>query len=140
MRTITVKGEFIRKEAEAAGAITPGHLIEDDGNGDVIVHATAAGEGRKAFALENSLIGDGIDDDYADGDTVQYGVFTQGAEVYAFLAAGENAGIGDALVSNGDGTLAVMGTGEEAVIMAWAMEAVDNSAGSDAERITVEVA
>jgi hypothetical protein len=138
--TIALKGGFIRKEGEASGAITPGHLVEFGGSQDLQVHGSAAGVARKAFALENDLVGDGISDAYAQGETVQYGVFAQGAEVYAFLNYGENASLGDALVSAGDGCLAVQGTDEEFAVVAFALEAVDNTSGGADVRIEVEVA
>jgi hypothetical protein len=141
--TIMLKGDFIRKEGEASAAITPGHLVEFGGSNDLQVHSSAAGVARKAFALENDLIGLGIDDDYASGDTVQYGVFSAGAEIYAWLDGGENASLGDALVSAGDGSLAVMASNEEFAVVAYALEAADNSgesAGGAQMRIQVEAA
>lgn len=138
--TIALKGEFIRKEAIASAAIKPGHLVEFGGAKELQVNATAAtAPSRKAFALENDLIGKGIDDAYASGETAQYGVFQAGAEVYAFLAAGENAAKGAKLVSAGNGALAVMGTGEGLGVVAYAAEAKNNTS-SFAVRITVEVA
>jgi len=139
MNTIAVKGDYIRKEGEASGAITPGHLIEWGGSQDVQVHSSAAGIARKAFAVENDLIGRDITDAYAQGETVQYGVFPPGAEVYAFLAGGETVSKGDALVSAGDGTLAAMASGEEGSVVAFAAEDLANSA-SAAARLLVEVA
>lgn len=137
--TIALKGEHIRKEGEASAAITPGHLVAFGGAKDLVVHASAAGQARKAFALENDLVGLGIDDAYALGEMVQYGVFCPGSEVYAFLAAGENASKGSKLVSAGNGALAVMGSGEADGLVAFALEAKNNT-GSTAVRIKVEVA
>jgi len=140
--TINLKGGIIRKEAEAAAAIMPGHLVELDSSGLAQVQSSAGGVAQRAFALENDLIGGGIDDAYADSVTVQYGVFQRGAEVYAWLDGGENVGIGDLLVPAGDGSLAAVGTDEEYAICAIALEAVDNSAesaGGAQARITVEV-
>jgi hypothetical protein len=71
---------------------------------------------------------------------VQYGVFESGAEINAWLNYGENVAKGAALVSAGDGTLAAVGTGEDAAIIAYAMEAVDNSSGGVDVRIEVEAA
>lgn len=145
-RTIALKGEFIRKEGEASGAITPGHLVEFGGANDLQVQGTAGAFCRKAFAVENDLIGDGISDAYASGDTVQYGVFSAGTEVYALLAAGENVAKGAALVAAGDGSLqaaSAAASGEstpDEYVVAFAMEAVNNSAASTQARIIVEVA
>lgn len=103
-KAVILKGEVIRKEGVAGGAITPGHLVQGFGS-SIVVHATAGGDARRTFALINDLVGDDIDDAYDSGDTVQYGVFEQGAEVNALLAASQTIVAGDALVSNGDGTL-----------------------------------
>ncbi len=142
--TITLKGDHVRKEGEASEAITPGMLIEFGGTNDLRKHATEAGPGRKAFALENDLVGEGIDDAYASGDTVQYGVFPPGAEVYALLDGGENASVGSQLMSSGDGSLKVVETeAQQDSIIAWAIEDKNNSAtsaGGAHARIKVEVA
>jgi len=143
--TIILKGDGIRKEADAAGTITPGHLVEFDASGDLVVHATAGGNARKAFAVENDLIGNGITDNYVSGDRVQYNVFRSGDEVYALVPAGAAAiAIEAALESAGDGTLVNVGTatatGGTDIVVAYALEAVDNSGGGTAARIKVEVA
>lgn len=134
-KTIALKGDFIRKEGEASAAITPGDLIEFGGSADLRPHATIGGQARRAFAVENDLIGKGVDDAYAAGDNVQYGVFVPGAEVYARLAAGETCTKGDALESAGNGRLQVSSTPVEGSIVAWALETV-SVAGS---RVKAEV-
>jgi hypothetical protein len=135
-KTIALKGDFIRKEGEASEAITPGHLVEFGGAADLRNHTVIGGAARKAFALENDLIGKGIDDAYAAGDVVQYGVFVPGAEVYAKLAAGETCAKGAALESNGDGTLVGASTPIEGSIIGYAMEAQATAGG----RVRIEVA
>lgn len=146
-KTITIKGNGIRKEADAGGTITPGHLIDWSG-ADLVVHATAGGNAQKMFALEADLVGDGIEVDYAANGRVQYSVFQAGEEVYAWLAAGESVVKGDYLESNGAGLLrkhvAEVGSGAAAVvtkqIVARAHEILDLSAsGVAAARIIVEI-
>lgn len=140
--TICLKGGYIRKEGVASAAITPGHLVEFGGANDLRVHSTAGGNARKAFALENDLVGDGIADAYDTGDTVQYGVFERGAEVYAWLEYTENVAKGAALESSGSGTLqahtAVGSVVPVDAIVGYALEAV-NASAADA-RIKIEVA
>lgn len=123
MNTIIVKGDLVRKEGEASAAITPGDLIEFGGAADVQVHSTVGGAARRAFALENEPVGKGVDDAYAAGDTVQYGVFYPGAEVYARLSAGETCSKGDALESAGNGRLQVSSSAVAGSIVAWALAA-----------------
>ena len=104
-KTITVKGNahVIRKEGIViTAAITPGMLVERAATG-VVRHATAANNAAKAFAVENEVVGDGIDDDYAVADTILYGIFPQGAEIYAFVSG--TIAVGDYLESNGAGGL-----------------------------------
>lgn len=136
-KTISLKGEAILKEREANAAITPGHLVELMSTGKIRVHATIGGQAQKAFALENDLIGKGIDDAYAADDNVRYGVFTAGAEVYALLLSGETSAIGDFLESAGNGTLQVSSTPVEGSNVAIALEAITGGAG--AKRVKVEV-
>ena len=87
-RTISLKGDCVLKEREADAAITPGDLVEIMTTGNLRRHATLGGAAQRAFALENDLIGKGIDDDYAAGETCRYGVYQPGAEVFVADARG----------------------------------------------------
>lgn len=120
--TIALKGHFVLKEAKASAAITPGHLVEFGGAAELRKHATVGGQARKAFALENDLVGQGIDDDYDANDTVRYGVFPPGTEVYAKVNYAATKG--DFLESNGDGQLKLSSTPIEGSNIAVAMETV----------------
>lgn len=153
--TIPLKGDYELKEAVASEAITPGELVEFGGSNDLQKHSTAGGNARKAFALENDLVGDDISTDYDSGDTVRYAVFPKGAEVNALLPTGTAASVsiskGDALESAGDGTLVKWDTAGQATdpsatpvevdqLVGYALESVDNSGGSSEARIEIEVA
>lgn len=137
----------IINEYDAGGAITPGHLVQLDSDGDVTVNSSAGVACQKAFALEDELQGKTISDAYASGDKVQVWNCVPGEEVYALLADGENAAIGDKLVSNGDGQLKVMtadssGAVVEETPIAIALEAVDMSGSSGVDsngRIEVRI-
>ncbi len=145
-KTVHLKGDGLDKEAAAIAAITPGDLIEFNSTG-VRRHSVAAGNARKAFALEADYVGKGIDDNYAIGDRVLYKVYENGGEVYARVAAAATAITkGAALESAGDGTVRIS-TAAAATsnlqrdgIVGYALEAVDNSGGGSAVRIRVEVA
>lgn len=145
--TIVLKGNGVRKERLAGGTITPGHLVLINTSDQVVVHPNAAQNARKMFAVENDIEGEGIDDNYTSGDTVQFETFQPGDEVYALVAALATAvTIGAALESAGDGTLRIQ-TADAAsdqtqrdAVVAYAKEAVDNSGGSSVARIKVEVA
>lgn len=132
------------KEALAAAAITPGHLIEHNST-TVRVHATAQGRAQKLFALENIADAKGIDDAYITGEGVRYLTAQRGDEIYALVAAGTAAiALNASLASAGDGTLiTVVDTADakplDQVVVARALEAVDNSGGGSAVRIKVEV-
>lgn len=130
--TIALKGNFVRKEGQASAAITPGHLVEFGGAKDLRVHSTVGGQARKAFALENDLVGQGIADAYDANDTVQYGVFEPGAEVFAIVTYAAQKG--DFLESNGDGRLKLASTPIEGSNIAVAMETV---AGAGSCRVEV---
>lgn len=137
-KTIELYGQGCQHEGEAAAAVTPGHLVERDANGEIAVHSTAGGGGNPHFANEYDLTGRGIDDDYADGDQIIFTTYAPGSSVFALVAAAAPAiAVGDFLVSDGDGTLKKAGLDE--VAFAQALEAVDNSGGGTAVRIKVEV-
>ncbi len=105
IKTIIVVGaeQCIRKEGIAAGVITPGHLIQGPA-GDLVVHANATDTAMKNFAVENEVVGGGIDDDYADNDTVLYAAMPPGSIVYAIAGTG-GVTAEDFVDSLGDGRL-----------------------------------
>jgi hypothetical protein len=103
--------EALYKEANAAEAITPGHLIALNSSGNAIKHATAGpaaaaganAQGLVRVAVEQDFFGKGIDDAYAANDQVIYQT---------------------TITANAIGR---------------ACEAVDNSGGGSAARIRIEV-
>lgn len=149
-KTVILKGDPIRKEGVAGGAITPGHLIAFDASGDLVVHATAGGDAQPRFAIEQEFIGDGITDAYADDDQVQYVLARPGDEIYAILTTSQTIKKGDPLESTGDGTLkkhtaqAVNEAGSATftsyvdAIVAYALEDVTTTSATS--RIKVEAA
>lgn len=148
---IVLKGDPIVKEGDAASAITPGHLVTRNADGDIVVHGAAGQNAIPAFADMQDYIGGGIDKAYAVGDRVKFNVHRPGDEVYALLADGENVTPADNLESAGDGTLrkhtpqavaeggAANYTLYQRAIVARPIEAVNNSVGGAAVRIKVEV-
>jgi len=135
-------GTFRREEIEAAGDISPGHLVEEDSSGTLVVHATEGGIAMRAFAVEDALQGNTLDDDYEDGDLVSVNMELPTNEVQAFLKAGEDVDIGDILISAGDGTLIENGSESSGVTVydyiAVAREAEDLS-GSGAVDTLIRV-
>ena len=126
------------EEADAAGTIKPGHLIELNTSGDVIAHASAGGYAEAAFALEDALQGNTIADNYASGDRVTFVLASKGDVVYAWISGDEDIAIGDKLTSNGDGTLKEATSTD--IRLAVALEAVDSTDSNDVdERIRVRI-
>lgn len=127
-------------EKVAAGAITPGHLIELTSADKVQVHSTAGGAVVvPMFALEDANQGRGITDAYASTGSytrVKCWYPGRGDEVYATISATSAAvTIGAKLESAGDGTLRVWDAAssagvveQPASIVGVALEAI--SAGS----------
>jgi len=156
---ISLKGEFLRKEYPLKDPgiydvfVTPGMLIEVV-NGEVQPHSTSGGNASPLFADVNPYLsdtargafGDGadIDTDYTeDGEVVLTLYAQQGAEVYAWLAAGQDTPVDGLLQSNGDGYLAVYSASTPPPLrpVCRALQAVDNNPGTGgaAVRIKVEV-
>ena len=137
-KRIHLLGEGRHEEAVAAGAITPGMLINQNSAGAVVVHPTAGGWAEKAFALEDALQGKTIADAYASGDRVSFVLGKSGDVVYAWLSGGEGATPDEFLTSNGDGTLKVASSTD--IRIAVPLEAVDASDSADVnERIRVRL-
>lgn len=125
------------KESPANGVITPGDFLERATDGDFQRQSSAGQAGPNLIAVENDLIGDEITDDYATGENVRANFLKNGDEVFAFVAASAAAiVIGDGLVFDGAGGVKKV-TAE--VVVATALEAVDNSGGGSKERIRIEM-
>lgn len=137
---------ILNERLAGEAGILPGHLVEESA-GNVVLHSTAAGNAQKLFAQCNLATSGDIDTAYANGETVSYGAYHSGQEVNALVAAAATAiPDGAALESAGDGTLRVQ-TAAAATsqasrdsVVAYAMEAVDNSGGGAAVRIKVRIA
>lgn len=124
-------------ERLGATVILPGHLVIE-ANGTVAVNATADTAAQKLFAQSNISIAGDVATSYAIGETVSYGAYHAGQEVYALVAAGA-ASIADGapVTSAGDGTLKI---GTVANAVGYAKQPTDNSGGAEAVRILIRVA
>lgn len=146
--TVILMGDPLIKQRECAAAITPGHLIERDGSGTVVVHNSADANQGRLFAIENDIAGDDLEHAYATGEIVRFAAMRPGDEVNAILANGENASIGSYLTSNGNGELKVhvadsIGFFENERIVGVSLVDLDFS-GSDAvdpasQRLRIEI-
>ena len=144
-QTIKVKKySDVIEEFVAASAITPGMLVQLISAGTVQAHANADRDAFPMFALENELIGAGIDTAYAATAIVPCWIPQRGDIVNAILADGQNVSIGDPLVSDGYGRLKkhVTDVGASAAelvsiyplqIVGFAAEALNLSGSSGAE-------
>lgn len=137
-KTIELAGHGIQREAAAIDAITPGMLIER-APGGVQTHTVAGGVAGPTFAVESGMTGGTIDTDYEIGENVFFKTFAQGSAVYALLinGAGQVTAEGTKLSSNGDGCLKVAAATE--VVVAEALEVLDNDPGTGPARLRVEV-
>ena len=145
-KTIVLKGDPLQMELKADAAITPGMILVRTTTG-IKKHATAGGNvAPKLMAIENSLEGQEIGDDYSTGDMCQFVALRPGDEAYALLADDETITVGEYLESHGDGMLKAHATasGEPdypEAIVAVALEAVDTSSSTyeAGTRIHVEI-
>lgn len=128
------------------GAIKPGHLIVKLSTGKVDGHGTSGGICAPVFAFEDALQGGGdgiraarnIFDAFAADDIVPHGYALPGDVIQVWVPASASAiVVGDALMSNGDGTLVKRTSTNH--ILAYAEEAVDNSGGSDPVKILARI-
>lgn len=151
--TILIKGDPQKQEEKCAAIVTPGELLTFNASGLLIPHGTAGGNPNPTMvAMEQEIIGNGIDTDYASGDTVQYLIPKPGDVLYMFLADGENIDKGDPVESDGNGDLqehtpqavdeggAATYTIYANAVLGYAEEDLDNSAGGARARIKVRIA
>jgi hypothetical protein len=129
----------VYNEATAAEAITPGHVVKQNGSAALIKNTLAASsETPVLVAVENSIFGKGIDDAWAIGDRVIYQHLRSGCEFMALVAAAAPAiAYDDPITTAADGT--VVKAASAATAIGRAREAVDNSAGGSAVRLRVLV-
>lgn len=142
-----------RREGKVASGqtITPGHFLNRDSSGNLIVHAGDGGNVAPAMvAVEDDLQGKEITDTYAALSRIQFHVCVPGEVVYALLANGESVTPADYLSSKGDGTLdkyvaqSVSESGSATVtitpknIVARPLSTLNNTSGA-AARIAVEI-
>jgi hypothetical protein len=128
-RTVVLKGDpEVNEDGVASATVKPGYLVA--GHASIAHQASAGADCERAFAMERSELGAGIDDTYrgsgtisayyASGDTVKVAVCDGGDEVTAFVASGQNIADGSYLEAAGDGTLKLYNAG---VKLAVALEA-----------------
>jgi len=107
--TIKIKNySDVMEEGTANATIIPGMLVEQMSTGKYRAHSTPGGNVLPMFAVEDELQGGLISDAYDADDPVQIWIPGKGDQANALLANGENAAIGNFLVSNGDGYLKVL--------------------------------
>lgn len=105
-RTILLQGERNHDEAVAAGAITPGHLIQTGSTGTVSVNTRVGVQTERIVAVEAVLNGGKtIDDAYAQGDVVFLNVCEVGDIVQLRAGATSAIAIGDPVYAANDGTV-----------------------------------
>jgi hypothetical protein len=94
-------------EARAAVALKCGQMVKRTAAGKLTPHATAGGPGEKLWVTEdmNYLEGKTINDDYAVDQPVSFIKALAGDILFAFLLDGVSFLTGDALASNGNGSL-----------------------------------
>jgi hypothetical protein len=136
-KTILLRGNDVSyNERRANAVLRPGELLDINDANEYVRHASAAGAAVAEFAMENFLMGRGIDTDYAAGDTVVAAHGKPGDWFYAWLEEEANVQEGDLLESNGAGALqAVSGN----FPICRALEAKDVTTISGPVRIKVEV-
>ncbi len=137
MNTILLKGDLGRRyeEARADAAITPGHILQTNSDGEVLVHATAAAAWDGSVAIEDALQGidlvntqgNTIDDAYPADGLCRYIYLTTGEIWNAILTTSQTIIKGDGLESAGAGRLRKLAAG---VCLAYAEEAVTTTAST----------
>lgn len=126
----------IYTERDAAEAITPGMIVQENASAQFIKNDRVGGTNNRVpvlVAVEDTLHGYGIDDVWASGARVVAQHLRSGCEFMALVPAAAAAiAYDDPLTTAADGVL-VKGT--EVNCVARARAAVDNSAGGTSVRL-----
>jgi hypothetical protein len=124
--------------ATPVGSIIPGALLSFASDGSFNVQTVPDKKCATVFALENELIGLGIDDVYKQGDYIQAEHFDSGDWVLAYVAPAAAAiSIGTLLVSDATGGLKALGADDASEAIAVSMDAINNSGGTSIARLRV---
>jgi hypothetical protein len=123
--TILLEGDPAFQEKVAAGAITPGMLVELTASDEVQANSVAADTlAAPTVAVEDGLQGREITDGYSLGEVVKYVTLRQGNEAYAIANA--SIAVGDKLESAGNGKLQTVTTGRALFVAKTAAAALDD--------------
>lgn len=134
--TVWLKGQGHVKELTAAASIMPGSIVKRNTSQQFALGASAD-EIPLAVALENDLVGKGIDVAIASGDRCRATYAQPGDEFLGILAANATAVVvGSPLMVGANGTVALR-TATNPVI-GYALEAKDNSASGSTARLKFE--
>jgi len=92
LKVIAVGAKEVQyKEADAAEAITPGHIVMENSAGKVLKNTVAGGAAAAGIpvmvAVENDLFGKGLDDPWALNERVIYAHMKDGCEFYGLAPA-----------------------------------------------------
>jgi hypothetical protein len=129
--------DVVYDEADAAEAITPGHLVQKNSAGKFIKNTLVTAPVDVIVATEDTLHGGDIDTPWALNSRVVAARLDAGDEFYGIVAPAAAAIAFDAPVTAAaDGTLVI---GTEANKIGRAVTPVDNSAGATIARIRVRV-
>lgn len=140
---LTVYGQqqYAEKTVASGNTITPGAVVKLNSS-DEVLNLVGGDEGKNLpilVAIENSLIGETIDDTYAAASRCRVVRLREGDEFYAKVATSNNVTKGDLLAlkgTGGDVTLTVT-SGHNQIFQA--LESVDNYPGVASARIKVRV-
>lgn len=96
---------YAEKNVASGQTPSPGALVIDDGSGKWTVHDTAGAGGQFYIIDMNIFEQKSVTEAYAAGDRAG-AFYPRDGETYNLIVAdGEDIAVGDALTSNGDGTL-----------------------------------
>lgn len=126
-----IYGDAILNECVSSAAVKPGYLVElatVSGADALKPHASAGGFGLHLVALEDSMVGKTVEDEYASGANVKYIEGRAGDEFYMVLKASENVAKFDMLASDGAGRLVKAASGKVALFQALEASNVANDA------------
>lgn len=125
---------------KAAEVIKPGHLVLENSSGEWINHNSAGQGGDYRIANLNIIEQEGATVTLTAGDDATAFVPRPGEVYNVVVADGETIVVGDALVSNGDGTVKKGTTDGYDEVLFYAREAVTTSGSTGRIRARVATA
>lgn len=121
------KGDWRHEELVAAGAVTPGMLLEVTTAGKGQAHSSEGGRSERLIAIEDALQGNGVDTAYSAADILSIAVAEPGSVFNLLMESGNDGAPGAEVISAGNGKVKCVDMATSAALIKQVIGRIDAS-------------